>query len=149
MVAALTICTTGLALRLSCVQGVMHQGEFMSIKWKEVLLTIIGGALITLIGVYLIGYTAALTMPKWFSPYILVWEILVVQFLGVGIIAAIVSFILIKVLRFNPNLVLTVLFLSVAVLGALYQGFYHFYWPHTLVLLLCLFIGSRMPYQNA
>ena len=121
----------------------------MSIKWKEVLLTIIGGALITLIGVYLIGYTAALTMPKWFSPYILVWEILVVQFLGVGIIAAIVSFILIKVLRFNPNLVLTVLFLSVAVLGALYQGFYHFYWPHTLVLLLCLFIGSRMPYQNA
>ena len=122
----------------------------MSIKWKEAIISIMVGGIVTLVGVVLIGYTSAIAMPNWFSPMILIWELFVVQFVGIGIISMLAAFYLSKVQKFNPNFVVVALLVSVISFSTFYQGGkFYFYWPHLLVLVLSLVAGSRLRFKIA
>ena len=121
----------------------------MSYRWKEISLTIMAGLFITMIRVYLMGFTAAIFIPNYFSSFVLAWDIMVVQFLSVGAISIVVAFFLARIMQFSPNAMVAVLFLSVHFFSGMYYGdLYWFYWPHAVVLGACLILGSRLSYRR-
>ena len=67
------------------------------------------GIFVSLISVYLIGYTTAIAMPTSFLTFfgsfsIFVWDLFVVNFLGIGIIAFLFAFVVFRTLK-QPKIV--------------------------------------------
>ena len=77
------------------------------------------GILISLIAVYLIGYTIAIAMPTGFLAFfgslsLFLWDLLIVNFLGVGIIAFMSAFVIFRTIK-QPRMLHGIL----AILGIL------------------------------
>jgi hypothetical protein len=73
---------------------------------SSTIICILAGIAIATVGYWLLGYTAAIAAPtQWFEWFnstlgsyagLVAWEMLVVQFLGVGLVATLVAFLVVK-----------------------------------------------------
>lgn len=138
----------------------------MNIKVKSILAGAVLGAIVFYIAAYFIlGYTAAIVLPgsiaDWAKensanfPVLFVWELLVVQLLGIGILSAIAAYLLLRItslkwLYVAIGFVAADLILSPAYLLSLptleYLSVTHFIWftPHFIVVFLCVFIAASL-----
>lgn len=83
----------------------------MNEKIAGIAIGLITGALLALIQIQTIGITAAIALPVWFnnlllnsnhkSSLLILWEIIVVQFIGSGIPTLIITFLTLKFLLFG------------------------------------------------
>jgi len=100
----------------------------------------IAGILLAYWGAYLTGYTAAFVMPKSFVELMWLWDILVVQFLGFGVLATILAFAHAKF--FSGSLVKSLLVpFVISQIVLTYPFTYILYWPHILVVFGSLSLG--------
>ena len=109
--------------------------------FKTSLLLLICGLLLGYLGAFFTGYTAAFVMPKSFAQYMWVWDALVVQFLGYGLLALAIGFIASKVSQVRTITVVLALF-CVSQLYLQYPYGLSFYFPNIIVMLLCLAVGA-------
>lgn len=138
----------------------------MNAKVKSLLAGAVLGAIVFYIAAYFIlGHTAAIVLPgsiaDWAKensanfPVLFVWELLVVQLLGIGILSAIAAYLLLRItslkwLYVAIGFVAADLILSPAYLLSLptleYLSVTHFIWfaPHFIVVLLCVFIAASL-----
>lgn len=138
----------------------------MNAKVKSILAGAVLGAIVFYIAAYFIlGYTAAIVLPgsiaDWANensanfPVLFVWELFVVQLLGIGILSAIAAYLLLRItslkwLYVAIGFVAADLILSPAYLLSLptleYLSVTHFIWfaPHFIVVLLCVFIAASL-----
>lgn len=138
----------------------------MNAKVKSLLAGAVLGAIVFYIAAYFIlGHTAAIVLPgsiaDWAKensanfPVLFVWELLVVQLLGIGILSAIAAYLLLRItslkwLYVAIGFVAADLILSPAYLLSLptleYLSVTHFIWfaPHFIVVFLCVFIAASL-----
>lgn len=137
----------------------------MNIKFKSLIFGSVLGAIIFNIAVYSIGFTSAITLPSaignWATessvvvPVLFVWDLFVVQLLGIGILAALATYIL---LRFSSliwfhtaiGFVVTETIFSYSWLfNPLYQqhfskNSYILLFSHFITVCICVFIAARL-----
>lgn len=138
----------------------------MNIKIKSILAGAVLGAIVFYVAVYFIlGYTAAIVLPgsiaDWAKensanfPLLFVWELLVVQLLGVGILSAIATYLLLRVTSLKwqyvvigfvaADLILSHAFLlTLPTLEYLSATNFIWYLPHFIVVFLCVFVAARL-----
>lgn len=138
----------------------------MNAKVKSLLAGAALGAIVFYVAAYFIlGHTAAIVLPgsiaDWAKensanfPVLFVWELLVVQLLGIGILSAIAAYLLLRItslkwLYVAIGFVAADLILSPAYLLSLptleYLSVTHFIWfaPHFIVVFLCVFIAASL-----
>ena len=80
--------------------------------YKNIFIGVLSGLLLAFVGVYLTGFTSALVMPTSFYSLIWLWDILVVQFLGFGVLAVIISYMVTHKLKvgFTNSVIVTFIF---------------------------------------
>jgi hypothetical protein len=139
---------------------------FMNAEVKSIFAGAVLGAIVFYIAAYFIlGHTAAIVLPgsiaDWAKensanfPVLFVWELLVVQLLGIGILSAIAAYLLLRItslkwLYVAIGFVAADLILSPAYLLSLptleYLSVTHFIWfaPHFIVVFLCVFIAASL-----
>lgn len=137
----------------------------MNIKVKSALAGAVLGAIVVYVAAYsILGYTAAIVLPgsiaDWAKensanfPVLFVWELLVVQLLGIGILSVITVYLLLRItslkwLYVAIGFVAADIVLSHAFLLSLptleYLSVANFIWflPHFIVVFLCVFIAAR------
>lgn len=142
----------------------------MNIKVKSLFAGAVSGAIVFHIAAFFIlGYTAAIVLPgsiaDWAKensmrfPVLLLWDLLVVQLLGIGILAAIASYLVVKVTRFQWFSVAVGFVVADIVLSYIYLLFIdplqyfsvtHFVssLPHFIVIFLCVFIAAKLAGKN-
>jgi hypothetical protein len=100
----------------------------------------IAGILLASVGSYLTGFTAAFVMPEIFANIMWLWDAIVIQFLGFGILAAFLAFVHTKF--FSESLVKSLLIpLAVSQIILMYPFTYSVYWTHLFVVLGSLTVG--------
>ena len=116
----------------------------------SVLTAIVFGFLLAQAGAYLVGYIAAFTMPKDFAPIIWLWDVVVIQFLGFGVLAALAGYVHAKL--FPGSYIMSMLLMLVACqISLLYPFSYSVYWLNVFVILASLaggFYLARAPQDN-
>ena len=137
----------------------------VNIKFKSLIVGAILGAIVFQIAIYFIGYTAAIALPSSLSnwaaersatiPVIFVWDLLVVQLLGVGILAALSTYVLLK-LSYLKWLYVAIGFVTAETISSyswlfsssLHEHFsknsYLLFTPHFIVVCLCVFIAASL-----
>lgn len=91
-------------------------------------------------GAFATGYTAAFAMPTSFVHYMWLWDALVVQFLGFGMLSVLVSYTHSRL--FQSNLRTGILIpLSVCQFVLFYPDTYVVYWMHLVVMSASLLAG--------
>lgn len=137
-----------------------------SAKIKSLLSGAVLGAVVFYIaGFFILGHTAAIVLPDsiahWAAessvrfPVMFIWELIVVQLLGVGILSALASYLITRVTSFDwlylaigfviADLILSIV--SLLVLPTLkYVSIANFsgWSPHFIVVFLCVFIAARL-----
>ena len=118
--------------------------------FRDVGISLAMGCFIATTGVFLTGYTAAIAMPSWLSSAIILWELLVVQFLGFGVISLLATFMLVRFCRVNSVVLVVLALLVILLLPNLWYGTpIIFYWPHAVTLLICLTVGCYLGFKNS
>ncbi|HCS66651.1 MAG TPA: hypothetical protein DIW64_22750 [Cellvibrio sp.] len=138
----------------------------MNIKIKSILAGAVLGAVIYHVAAFFIlGYTAAIVLPgsiaNWAAensarfPVMFMWDLLVVQLLGIGILSALATYLMSRTKSFDW-LYLAIGFLSADIILSLasllalpslkYVSVADFIgWsPHFIVVFLCVFISARL-----
>src|SRR5690606_6056258 len=136
----------------------------MNLKIKSLIVGFGLGAIIYHIAAFFIGYTAAITLPSsiynWARensanmPVIFVWDLFVVQLLGVGILAAISTYLVLRLtslkwLYVAVGFIASDIILSFAYLLSLptLQYFSAFnlimFLPHFIVVFICVFYAAN------
>lgn len=137
----------------------------MNIKAKSVLAGAVLGAIVFYVAAYFIlGYTAAIVLPGSIANWarensanflvLFVWDLLVVQLLGVGILSAIATYLLLRITFLKwlyvaigfvaADIVLSYAFLlSLPTLEYLSATNFIWFFPHFIVVFLCVFIAAR------
>lgn len=137
----------------------------MNIKFKSVIVGTILGAIVFQIAIYFIGYTSAITLPSSIAGWaaknsatmhvIFVWDLLVVQLLGIGILAALSTYTLLK-LSYLKWLYVAIGFVTAETISSyswllsptLHEHFsknsYLLFTPHFIVVCLCVFIAASL-----
>ncbi|AQQ68257.1 hypothetical protein Mag101_11855 [Microbulbifer agarilyticus] len=123
---------------------------------KNVVIGLAIGIAIAYLGVYFTGFSAAIAVPQEVAEVLsgksfLIWEIAVTQFLGYGVIAFLLVYFSIKILRLNPWVTAIAALISCeALLFVTYTSQYTIYVPHFVVLVGCgalaAFMASRKKY---
>ncbi|MBV1907813.1 MAG: hypothetical protein KUG78_00735 [Kangiellaceae bacterium] len=109
---------------------------------KNTLSSVVAGLALAIIGAYLTGYTSAFVMPISFASFMWVWDILIVQFLGFGLLAIALSCLISYLSKFNFLFSVIVIFV-IAQVGLFFMAGnnINLYWPNILTMLICLIIG--------
>jgi hypothetical protein len=138
----------------------------MSINIKSILAGAVLGAVVYHIAAFFVlGHTAAIALPEsiatWATensarfPVIFMWDFLVVQLLGVGILSAISTYVILRAASFDW-LCLAIGFLTADIILSLasiltlpkleYVSVDNFigWLPHFIVVFLCVFIAARL-----
>lgn len=106
----------------------------------SILSAIVLGFLVAQLGSVVVGYTSAFVMPKSLVSIMWLWDILVIQFLGFGVLAAMAGFIHAKL--FSGSYVGSLLVTLVACqLTLLYPFTYQVYWLNVFVIFASLLGG--------
>ncbi|WP_078082618.1 hypothetical protein [Microbulbifer mangrovi] len=122
---------------------------------KSVVVGVVVGIAVAYLGVYFTGFSAAIAVPKEVSDLLspntlLVWDIAVTQFLGYGVIAFLLVFFSIKLLRLNAWMTALIAIVSCeVVLFATYSSQYMIYVPHFVVLIGCGALAAFMARRQA
>ncbi|OFC69298.1 hypothetical protein [Alteromonas confluentis] len=116
----------------------------------SILSAIILGFLVAQLGSVLVGYTSAFAMPKFLASVMWLWDILVIQFLGFGLLAATAGFIHARL--FSGSYVSSLLITLVACqITLLYPFTYQVYWLNVFVIFASLLGGwvmARVTYNK-
>lgn len=142
----------------------------MNAKVKSLLAGAALGAVVFYVAAYFIlGYTAAIVLPgsiaDWAKensanfPVLFVWELLVVQLLGIGILSAIAVYLLLRITSLKwlqvaigfvvIDLILSHVFLfSLPTLENLSATNFIWFTPHFIVVFLCVFIAASLGGQH-
>ena len=80
-------------------------------------------------------------MPVSFANFMWVWDILVIQFLGFGVLAFSLAFIIVYFSKLNFLLSVLTVFVFAQFNLSLMSGSFNLYWPHIFTMLICLFTG--------
>lgn len=121
---------------------------------KTIITAMVVGVMLINIGVFLTGYTAAISAPMWLFEFLpglaalLIWDSIVVQFLGFGIAAILLSYFANWIFALSWKLFVVVVFVVVQVpllnqMDFQYENSLLIWLPHWVVLVTCLFCGSR------
>ncbi len=135
----------------------------MNIKFKSLIIGAALGVIVFQIAIYFIGYTVAIALPSSLSNWaaehsattlvIFVWDLLAVQFLGVGVLAALSTYVLLKHSHLKW-LYAAIGFVTAETISSYSWLFYstphqHFsknsyplFTPHFIVVCLCVFIAA-------
>ncbi|MCQ3827842.1 hypothetical protein HXX02_00130 [Microbulbifer elongatus] len=122
---------------------------------KDLAIGICIGLAIAYLGVYLTGFSAAITVPEKVSEILsgkafIVWETAVTQFLGYGVVTFLALFFSIKLMKLNPWVsALAAVVVCEAALFAAYSSTYMIYVPHILVLIVCATCGALLAKRRA
>lgn len=138
----------------------------MNIKVKSILAGAVLGAIVFYVAAYFtLGHTAAIVLPgsiaDWAKensanfPVLFVWELLVVQLLGIGVLSAITVYLLLRVSSLKwlyvaigfvaADLILSHVFLfSLSTLENLSATNFIWFAPHFIVVFLCVFIAASL-----
>ncbi|GGY73802.1 hypothetical protein GCM10011613_18850 [Cellvibrio zantedeschiae] len=135
----------------------------MNTKLSSIFIGAILGGIVFLLAINLIGYTAAIVLPSSISTWakehsvtaivLFVWDMLIIQLLGIGILAALSTYILLKISSFN--------WLYVAIGFVLTETTFSYSWlfsssfpenlpsfsyiqftPHFIVVSFCVFLAA-------
>lgn len=141
----------------------------MNIKFKSIVAGAALGTIVFQIAIYFIGYTAAIVLPSSISnwaaehsaitPVIFVWDLLVVQLLGIGVLAAVSTYTLLKLSSLKGIYVVlgfvaaeTISSYSWLFLPSLHNRLsansYILFTPHFIVVCFCVFIASSLGSKN-
>ena len=109
---------------------------------KNTLSSVVAGLTLAILGAYLTGYTSAFTMPISFAKFMWAWDILIVQFLGFGLLAIILSYSVayLSKLNFLFSVIVTFVIAQVSLFFMMGSNM-NLYWPNILTMLICLIIG--------
>lgn len=115
----------------------------------DLFISLLAGTVIALVGIYLVGYTAAFAMPTWFSPAIFLWDLLVVQLLSFGLASLLGTYLVVRLVQVNPIFLFAISLTAIVVAPKLlYGGSINIYWLNLLVVAICLsfgcFLGKKM-----
>lgn len=138
----------------------------MNIKVKSVLAGAVLGAIVFYVAAYFIlGYTAAIVLPgsiaDWAKensmrfPVLFLWDLLVVQLLGIGVLSAIAVYLFLRMTSLHwlyvaigfvvaDMIPLYTYLLSPPVLENLSAANFIWFAPHFIVVFLCVFIAARL-----
>lgn len=137
----------------------------MNIKLLSLIVGAISGVVVCQIAVYFLGYTAAITLPASIADWaadrsasflvFFVWDLFVVQFLGIGLLAAVVSYVLLTFSRFKwfylatGFVVAETIFAYSWLLSSLLddqalKNNYLLFMPHFIVVCLCVFVAAGL-----
>ncbi|MBU2925844.1 hypothetical protein Q4506_06615 [Colwellia sp. 4_MG-2023] len=109
---------------------------------KSTLSSVVAGLILGYLGAYLTGYTSAFSMPANFIKFMWVWDILVVQFLGFGVLAILLSYSVAYFSKLNFFFSVIASFVIAQLnLFLMMDGNINLYFPHILTMLTCLIIG--------
>jgi hypothetical protein len=109
---------------------------------KNILSSVVAGLILAILGVYLTGYTSALVMPTIFAGFMWAWDILIVQFLGFGLLAIVLSYLVAYLSKLNFLCsVITIFVIAQLYLFFMMGGNMNLFWPNILTMLICLFTG--------
>jgi len=141
----------------------------VTIKFKSLIVGAILGAIVFQIAIYFIGYTSAITLPSSIASWatknsatmlvIFVWDLLVVQLLGIGILATLSTYALLKLSSFKWLYVAigfvtaeTISSYSWLLTPSFHEHFsknsYSLFIPHFIVVCLCVFIAASFGSKN-
>lgn len=115
---------------------------------KNVFVGVVIGVVVAYLGVYFTGFAAAIAVPEVVAEILsgrgfVVWEIVVTQFLGYGVIVFLLVFFSVRSLRLNPYVAALAAVLSCeAVLFGTHTSQYIFYMPHLIVLIFCAVLAA-------
>jgi len=109
---------------------------------KNTLSSVAVGLIIAFLGAYLIGFTFAFTMPSGIVNFMWAWDILVVQFLGFGLLAIVSSYSVAYLTKHNFLFSVIATFIIAQIsLFLMAANNLNLYWPNILTVLVCLNIG--------
>jgi len=109
---------------------------------QNTLSSAVAGLALAFLGAYLTGYTSAFVMPISFANFMWAWDILIVQFLGFGLLAIALSYLIAYLSKLNFLFSVIVTFI-IAQVGLFFMAGnnINLYWPNILTMLICLIIG--------
>lgn len=137
----------------------------MNKRLRSLIVGAVSGAIVFQIAVYFLGYTAAITVPASIAdwavdrsvslPLLFVWELFVVQFLGIGVLAAVVSYVLLTFSRFEWFYLATGFVIAEAIFAyswlfssllddQVFNNNYLWFMPHFIVVCLCIFVAAGL-----
>ena len=137
----------------------------MNIKLKSLILGSLLGIIIFNVAVYSIGFTAAITLSpsiaNWATdnsvviPMLFVWDLLIVQLLGIGILAALATYLLLKIIPLTRSYMAAGFVIAETIVSYawlfnpvyhqhLSQNSYILFFPHFIVVCVCVFIAARL-----
>lgn len=115
---------------------------------KKVIAGIFAGVASAILGIFLVGYSSAVAIPKAYSGLfsgwrMYVWELVVVQFFSYGIAILTLTFLVAKTLKLNPWAVAAIAFISCeAFLIIVSWPHPLIYGPHVAVVAICAALGA-------
>ena len=109
---------------------------------KNTLSSVVAGLILAILGAYLTGYTSAFAMPISFANFMWAWDIFIVQFLGFGLLAIVLSYSVAYLSKFNFlfSVILTFVIAQLSLFFMMGSNM-NLYWPNILTILICLIIG--------
>ena len=113
----------------------------------SIISAIVLGFVVAQLGSFIVGYTSAFVMPKSLAPIMWLWEILVIQFLGFGVLAATAGFIHARLFSGSFAISLLVTLLACQ-LTLLYPFTYQVYWLNVFVIFASLFGGCLLAHAT-
>jgi len=109
---------------------------------KNILSSVVAGLILAILGAYLTGYTSALVMPTIFTRLMWAWDILIVQFLGFGLLAIALSYSVAYLSKLNFLCsVITIFVIAQLYLYLMMGGNMNLFWPNILTMFICLLTG--------
>ncbi|MGB2739983.1 MAG: hypothetical protein WBC60_05430 [Cognaticolwellia sp.] len=109
---------------------------------KNTLSSVVAGLILASLGAYLTGYTSAFAMPMSFAKFMWAWDIFIVQFIGFGLLAILLSYSVayLSKLNFLFSVIATFVIAQLSLFIMMGDSM-NLYWPNILTMLTCLVLG--------
>ena len=109
---------------------------------KNVFISLVSGIVLAMLGVYFTGFTASFAMPSSLANMMWAWDIFVVQFLGFGVLAIMLSYLVAYLSKLSfVYSVLAIFVIAQFVLFLITGNLFSIYIANILTMFTCLTLG--------